>query len=124
MSAVDPESLGAFEELAQTDSDGWRDSSCGEKCEALFGAVYHGQPAALSNYKIDRGGGARIGVFTAPEFRGRGIGRAVASACASRATDRRPLVLWQTLESNVASVRLAESIGFARAGNHLALRLE
>ena len=121
---VDPATLERFAALADTDPEGWRDGSFGGRCEAVFGAVLRGREAALCNFKIDGAGGARIGVFTAPAFRGRGIGRAVASTCAAMAIERGYLALWQTLESNAGSVRLAEAIGFRRAGNHLALRLQ
>ncbi len=121
---VDPVTLEGFATLADTDPQGWRGGGLDGRREAVFGALYGGREAALCNYKIDGADGARIGVFTAPEFCGKGIGRAVASACAANAAERGFLALWQTLESNVPSVRLAESIGFKRAGNHLALQLQ
>jgi GNAT superfamily N-acetyltransferase len=62
-------------------------------------------------------------VVTDPRFRGEGRGRAVVSAVTRDALASGYLVLYQTLESNRAAVRLAMSLGFARYGNHLAVRL-
>jgi GNAT superfamily N-acetyltransferase len=62
-------------------------------------------------------------VLTDPRLRGEGRGAAVVSAVTRDALASGCLVLYQTLEANRAAVRLALSLGFARYGNHLAVRL-
>lgn len=62
-------------------------------------------------------------IMTHPTFRGGGRGAAVASAVVAAALSNGKLLLYQTLESNEASVRLALSLGYERYANHVAVRL-
>lgn len=62
-------------------------------------------------------------VLTDPRLRGEGRGAATVSAVTRDALASGCLVLYQTLEANHAAVRLALSLGFARYGIHLAVRL-
>lgn len=63
-------------------------------------------------------------VLTDPRHQGEGRGTAVVSAVTRDALASGYLVLYQTLEANRAAVRLAMSIGVARYGVHLAVRLK
>jgi hypothetical protein len=62
-------------------------------------------------------------MITRPTARGRGHGAAVTSAVVAEALAHRRLLLYQTLESNEAAVRIARSLGYDRYANHLAVRL-
>lgn len=62
-------------------------------------------------------------VITRPDARSLGLGAAVASAVVAEAMANGKLLLYQTLESNEAAVRLALSLGYERYANHLAVRL-
>jgi hypothetical protein len=62
-------------------------------------------------------------VITRPNARGGGRGAAVTSAVVAEALANGKLLLYQTLEANEASVRLAVSLGYERYANHLAIRL-
>jgi GNAT superfamily N-acetyltransferase len=63
-------------------------------------------------------------VLTHPEFRGGGRGVAVAGAVVAAAVANGKLLLYQTLESNEAAVRVAFSLGYQRYANHMAVRLK
>jgi len=63
-------------------------------------------------------------VLTHPAHRGSGLGRNVVSEVVRRALAQHQLLLYQTLESNVAAVRLALGLGYTRYARHLAVRLK
>ncbi len=63
-------------------------------------------------------------ILTHPDFRGQGRGAAVTSAVVADALANQKLVLYQTLESNQAAVRLALALGYERYANHVAVRLK
>jgi GNAT superfamily N-acetyltransferase len=62
-------------------------------------------------------------ILTHPGFRGGGRGAAVARAVVDHAVLSGKLLLYQTLESNEAAVRLAFALGYQRYANHIAVRL-
>jgi hypothetical protein len=63
-------------------------------------------------------------ILTHPRFRGGGRSAAVTSAVVSDALANGKLLLYQTLESNEAAVRVAFALGFDRYANHVAVRLK
>lgn len=63
-------------------------------------------------------------VITRPDARSRGRGAAVTSAVVAAALASGKLLLYQTLESNEPSVRIALALGYERYANHLAVRLK
>jgi len=83
-----------------------------------------GKVTAVAGYRRRRGRAGDPCVLTHPEFRGQGQGAAVTRAVVSEALSNGELVLYQTLESNHAAVRLALSLGFERYANHVAVRLK
>jgi GNAT superfamily N-acetyltransferase len=62
-------------------------------------------------------------VLTHPEYRRRGFGAAVVSATVQLALAEQKLLLYQTLESNSAAVRLAKQLGYQQYARHVAVRL-
>jgi RimJ/RimL family protein N-acetyltransferase len=75
-----------------------------------------GQVAAAAgvNWQSDRM--AEMYVYTDPDFRARGWGKAVGAACIKALLEARLLPLYTTAEENVASRRLAHSLGFQDSG--------
>ena len=76
---------------------------------------------AHRSWREDAGGPC---VLTHPEFRGAGHGTAVVRAVIADAWSNGKLLLYQTLESNEAAVRIAFALGYQRYGSHVAVRLK
>lgn len=64
---------------------------------------------------------ADIGVFTLPQWRRRGLASAAASRVARRVQEQGRRPTWSTGEDNAASRRVAEKLGFERAGQRVYL---
>lgn len=106
---------------------------CGEDDWEASGLAHVGSPAyvhdandeltAMAGLRQKSSGVGDLCVLAHPRHRGSGRGGAVVSAVARDAAERGTLVLYQTLESNEAAVRLALSLGFGRYATHLAARL-
>lgn len=61
-------------------------------------------------------GVAEIDVATIPEYRRHGFGRIVCSAFIRRCLESRIIANWDCFTNNIGSMRLAESLGFAKYG--------
>jgi len=82
------------------------------------------QITAMAGYRRWRGHAGGPCVLTHPDFRGQGHGTAAVAAVVAEALANQELLLYQTLESNQAAVRLALALGYERYGNHVAVRLK
>lgn len=89
----------------------------------LSGVFVSGRLAALAGYEVWGGSIAHISIITHPGFRGRGLGRSAVARLAARALSAGLVPQYRTLGSNLASVRVAESLGFCRYATSLAIRL-
>ena len=89
----------------------------------IFGAFADGQLLAAASFEVLLGSVASLAVATHPAARARGAGRRAVAAAAGAAAERGLLLQYQTLESNLPSLRLAASLGFGAYGRSLALRL-
>jgi len=78
---------------------------------------------ALAGYEIWGGTIAHISVVTHPAFRGRGLGRSAVSHLANTALAAGLVPQYRTLQSNQASIRIAESLGFIHYASSVAVRL-
>jgi GNAT superfamily N-acetyltransferase len=78
---------------------------------------------ALAGYEIWGSTIAHISVVTHPSFRGRGFGRSAVAHVASTALVARLVPQYRTLESNRASICIAESLGFFHYATSVAVRL-
>lgn len=78
---------------------------------------------ALAGYEIWGGSIAHISVVTHPAFRGQGHGRDVVAHLAGAAAAEGLILQYRTLDANTASIRIAESLGFARYATSVAVRL-
>jgi GNAT superfamily N-acetyltransferase len=90
--------------------------------DTTAGTFVDGVLASLAGYEVWGERIAHIAIVTHPAHRGQGHGRA-AVACVAREALARGLVLqYRTLESNTASRRIGESLGFVHWATSLAVR--
>jgi len=76
-------------------------------CAVVGGAVVSiGHTSARTSRYAD------IGVFTAEQWRGRGLATAAAALVATRVQETGQIPVWSTGEDNWASLRVAEKLGF------------
>jgi GNAT superfamily N-acetyltransferase len=78
---------------------------------------------ALAGYEVWGDAIAHISVITHPTFRGRGFGHSAVSHLASTALAVGFVPQYRTLESNRASIRIAEFLGFTYYATSVAVRL-
>jgi GNAT superfamily N-acetyltransferase len=87
------------------------------------GVFVSGRLVALAGYEVWGGALAHISVVTHSDFRSRGFGRSAVAHLAGRAIAARLLPQYRTLESNGASIRVAELLGFHAYARSMAIRL-
>ncbi|MBX2877182.1 MAG: GNAT family N-acetyltransferase [Saprospiraceae bacterium] len=115
----------AVKALSQSgDSMGWDHSGVFKQNSILYGYQHQGQIRALANYRMVDDQVGFIGVYTHPEFRGLGFGRATVQAALADLARREKTALYQTLHSNVASIAVAKSLGIKEFASHVAVRLK
>jgi GNAT superfamily N-acetyltransferase len=90
---------------------------------AVFGCFADGRLVSAASYEVWGNAIAHVGVVTAPAFRGRGFGKAAATCATADALGQSLVPQWRTLESNVASVRLSQAMGFVPVAAHFLVRL-
>jgi GNAT superfamily N-acetyltransferase len=78
---------------------------------------------ALAGYEVWGGTIAHISVVTHPAFRGRGFGRSAVAHVAHVALAAGLVPQYRTLQSNRASIRIAEALGFFHYATSVAVRL-
>lgn len=89
----------------------------------IWGVVEGGQLLAACQLAPWSGRIGQLCVATAPAARGRGLGQAVVGAAAAAGLAQNLLVQYRTLEANLASVGVANKLGFTRYATTLAVRL-
>lgn len=94
-------------------------SSIDQPCSGVF---LGSQLVALAGYEIWGRTIAHIAIVTHPDFRGRGYGRSAVAHLACRALAARLLPQYRTLESNLPSIHIAESLGFESFATSMAIR--
>ncbi len=87
------------------------------------GVFISSELVALAGYEVWRGTIAHISVITHPAFRGRGFGRSAVAHVARVALTAGLVPQYRTLQSNRASIRIAESLGFFHYATSVAVRL-
>ena len=86
---------------------------------AAAGAIINDQLVAIAqNYALTEGYGD-IGVFTLPEWRGRGLAAAAAAKVAQWLQGNGRIPVWSCGEHNLASLRVAEKLGFVENGRRV-----
>ncbi len=82
-----------------------------------------GAPAAAAGYETWGSALAHLGVAVADGSRGRGLGAQAAAAATLHALGAGLVPQWRCRVDNVASARVAESVGFVRLGDQVAIDL-
>lgn len=105
------------------DPDDWNDSAL--DAAKLFRAGYFddGRLVAMAGFRPKTAVAGDPCVLTVRDCRGRGCAKAVVSSVLADAIAHDHLPLYQTLEANVAAVRIALALGYDRYANHIAVRL-
>lgn len=87
------------------------------------GAFADGKLVALAGYEIWGGTIAHISVITHPDYRDRGFARSAVAHLSARALEAGLLPQYRTLETNRASIRISETLGFRPYARSIAVRL-
>jgi GNAT superfamily N-acetyltransferase len=99
--------------VAAADPAEWAEGGFpGEQGSTLYLLEVDGAPVAAGNMTPWRGQPGDVGLYTHPAHRGRGYGRAVASAMTTEWLPRVEVVRYRALETNSASLAVARSLGF------------
>jgi hypothetical protein len=118
----------SFDEVAVLndglDPTGWDWSGCGEVKEHYFGIFQNGNLAAASNHSIKDKAVAFPGIFTHPNYRGLGLAKLALTLAFQHSLKAGLQMDYQTLCSNVASIKAAESLGVKEFAQHVAIRLK
>jgi GNAT superfamily N-acetyltransferase len=104
-------------------SEEWEHANLEAAEPPLFACPAGEEIAAASGFERLATRVAHLGVVTDPRHRGRGLGRAAVQAAAVHALELGLLPQYQTLASNAAALRIAESLGFEPFAITLAARL-
>lgn len=101
----------------------WQHSGIAFDRTPIFGVfVDHGLAAACS-YQPRGEHVLHVGVVTHPSHRGRGFGRAAASAATAHGLAAGSVMQWQTLIANAPSLAIGRSLGYREYCRTLAVRL-
>lgn len=110
--------------IAACPPDAWADSAITAEDDAIFAVERDSALIALASAPRDAQGMRSVGVVTLPAWRGHGAGRAVVAALTARwLSHGAPLLHYQTLRANLASVAIARALGYEDAATTLAVRL-
>jgi GNAT superfamily N-acetyltransferase len=101
--------LHALKESCSTGN--WEESGIDTDDPVLFGYFLHDEIVAASGFISWSKDAANPALIAHPDHRGKGFGKAVASAVIEHILDQGKIVLYQTLLSNTSAVRIAESLG-------------
>ncbi len=99
------------------------DHSSLEKGQAMAGVFIYGTLVGVAGYEILEGLVAHIGILTNTNYRGQGIAKKALSKITEMALKANLGVQYQTLDSNIASVKCAERLGFKRFATTIAARI-
>ncbi|MGH7389523.1 MAG: GNAT family N-acetyltransferase [Candidatus Rokuibacteriota bacterium] len=121
-----PDDAAAVEAFrAECGQDAWGHAGFGETTSYLA-AIREGDRivsrAGYNRLWRDEAGGPCI--LTHRAHRGRGWATATTSAVAGRALREGKVLLYQTLETNTASIRIARRLGYEQYARHVAVRLK
>ena len=105
--------------------DAWEYAGFNEATSYLA-AIHEGDRivslAGYNRVRRDEAGGPCI--LTHRAYRGRGWATATTSAVVGRALQEGKVLLYQTLEANTASIRIARPLGYEAYARHVAVRLQ
>ncbi|MFF3945397.1 GNAT family N-acetyltransferase [Streptomyces sp. NPDC001902] len=98
------------------------ESGLDEISSPAFVVLDGGEVVAAAGYRLWPGSTAHVSVLTAPQRRGRGLAKTVASAAVAHALDAGLLPQWRARPE--PSRRVAGALGFREVGAQLSFRLE
>jgi predicted GNAT family acetyltransferase len=87
-------------------------------------ALIEGHIVAIAHTAARSRGYAELGVGTLEAWRNRGLSSAAAALVAHKVQEAGQIAVWSTSEDNVASLRVAEKLGFTREGRLTAVILQ
>lgn len=109
LTPADSDSIGAF--AGACDPSELRDSGIDFAREPLFGCFRTGDLVAVAGVIPWAPYAANLGILVHSDHRNQGLGTVVASAAVQHVLDEGNVVLYQTLMTNRAAVRIAECLG-------------
>jgi GNAT superfamily N-acetyltransferase len=104
--------------------EAWDDSGLDEGKHDLAARLEGDRIVAMAGYRAWTEDAGDPCILTHPAYRGRGWGTAATSAVVERALQGGKLLLYQTLEANVAAVRIARRLGYDQYARYMAVRLK
>ncbi len=104
--------------------EAWGHASIDFSDDHLFVCEKGGIIVAAANFKHKSPTTVAIGIATHPEHRGKGYAKSAASAAIQNAHELGYLVTYQTLENNLGSIAVANSLGFKQFGQSMAVRFK
>jgi GNAT superfamily N-acetyltransferase len=102
----------------------WEHGGSDVNAQPLSGVFVGTELVALAGYEVWGGVIAHISVITHPAFRSQGFGRSAVAHLADIALAGGLVPQYRTLESNLPSIRVAESLGFVHYASSVAVRLK
>jgi RimJ/RimL family protein N-acetyltransferase len=121
VTALDLDDLVFREFVLAADPEEVEESGMREITTPAFAVREHGRVVAAAGYRDWPRGTAHLSVLTAAAARGRGLGRATASAAVDRAIADGRLPQWRARP--MASRRIARALGFRELGLQVCIRL-
>ena len=103
--------------------EAWDDSGLEEAAQFLVAHFENERITAMAGYRAWNETTGDPCVLVHPDCRARGLGTTVVSEVIRLALLENKVLLYQTLESNLAAVRLAQKLGHRQYASHLAVRL-
>jgi len=121
LTEADSDAVSAFRDLCGVED--WEDSAI-EKAQLLrCGYFDKGRVVSIAGFRHWSSAAGDPCVLTLPAYRGRGHAKEVVGSVLAAAIAQGHLLLYQTLEANVAAVHVALGLGYVRYANHIAVRL-
>jgi hypothetical protein len=111
------------EVLAGTTTEERDESGLAETESGVFVAVAGDRPVAASGFRVWPERVAHMTVLTVSTHRGRGFGRAAASAALGAAAAADFVFQWRAVETNTGSIALAATLGLEPRGRQFSFRI-
>ncbi len=118
------EDRSALVRFAAECGDAWQDSGIDIDRSLVFGRFVDRELVAAGTVDASAPHILNIGIITHPDWRSHGHGRAVVSAMTAYGLERGAVLQYRTLETNLASMRIARQLGFQHYGSTIAVRLQ
>ena len=104
--------------------DAWEFAGLAEGTSYLVAGFDGDRIVSLAGYRAWSNQAGDPCVLTHPAYRGRGWATATTSALVERALNEGKVVLYQTLETNTAAIKIARQLGYEQYARHVAVRLK